>query len=65
MYMVLIYISLITNEHIFWCPIRFCYEYARVHMCVSVCVCVCVCTAFLYAFPTIPSRLYEILLSEK
>ena len=36
-------------------------------ICVYLCVCVCVCvyTAFLYTFPTIPSRLYEILLSEK
>lgn len=36
-----------------------------IHMCICVYLCVCVCTAFLYAFPTIPSGLYEILLSEK
>lgn len=43
----------------------------RVHPCAYVCIrvcvypCVYVCTTFLYAFPTIPSGLYEILLSEK
>ena len=57
--MVLIYISLIINENIFWCPTRLHYVCARVR--------VCVCererqrTAFLYSFPIFPSGLYEIL----